>query len=415
MSLIVQKFGGTSVGSIERIENVARKVISTKAQGNDVIVVVSAMAGETDRLKALADEVGADSSSDHQREIDVLLSTGEQVSIALLSMMLKKLGCRARSYTGGQIRILTDDAHTKARIQEIDTEKIGSDLAADKVVVVAGFQGVDSSGNITTFGRGASDLTAVAIAGVMAAAECRIYTDVDGVYTTDPNVVEGARCLESLTFEEMLELASLGSKVLHTRAVELASKYKLPIRVLSSFNESPGTLITSEEELDMERPMISGIAMTRDESKLTVLGVDDVPGIAHKILGPISAANIEVDMIVQNVAADNSTDFTFTVARADYEKSMDILKKVAKDIEAREFTGDNKIAKLSLVGVGMRSHAGVASKMFETLADESINIQMISTSEIKISVVIAEKYLELAARALHSKFDLSAIADSEQE
>ena len=355
MSLIVQKFGGTSVGSIERIENVARKVISTKAQGNDVIVVVSAMAGETDRLKALADEVGADSSSDHQREIDVLLSTGEQVSIALLSMMLKKLGCRARSYTGGQIRILTDDAHTKARIQEIDTEKIGSDLAADKVVVVAGFQGVDSSGNITTFGRGASDLTAVAIAGVMAAAECRIYTDVDGVYTTDPNVVEGARCLESLTFEEMLELASLGSKVLHTRAVELASKYKLPIRVLSSFNESPGTLITSEEELDMERPMISGIAMTRDEAKLTVLGVDDVPGIAHKILGPISAANIEVDMIVQNVAADNSTDFTFTVARADYEKSMDILKKVAKDIEAREFTGDNKIAKLSLVGVGMRS------------------------------------------------------------
>ena len=415
MSLIVQKFGGTSVGSIERIENVARKVISTKAQGNDVIVVVSAMAGETDRLKALADEVGADSSSDHQREIDVLLSTGEQVSIALLSMMLKKLGCRARSYTGGQIRILTDDAHTKARIQEVDTEKIGSDLAADKVVVVAGFQGVDSSGNITTFGRGASDLTAVAIAGVMAAAECRIYTDVDGVYTTDPNVVEGARCLESLTFEEMLELASLGSKVLHTRAVELASKYKLPIRVLSSFNESPGTLITSEEELDMERPMISGIAMTRDEAKLTVLGVDDVPGIAHKILGPISAANIEVDMIVQNVAADNSTDFTFTVARADYEKSMDILKKVAKDIEAREFTGDNKIAKLSLVGVGMRSHAGVASKMFETLADESINIQMISTSEIKISVVIAEKYLELAARALHSKFDLSAIADSEQE
>ena len=415
MSLIVQKFGGTSVGSIERIENVARKVISTKAQGNDVIVVVSAMAGETDRLKALADEVGADSSSDHQREIDVLLSTGEQVSIALLSMMLKKLGCRARSYTGGQIRILTDDAHTKAKIQEIDTEKIGSDLAADKVVVVAGFQGVDSSGNITTFGRGASDLTAVAIAGVMAAAECRIYTDVDGVYTTDPNVVEGARCLESLTFEEMLELASLGSKVLHTRAVELASKYKLPIRVLSSFNESPGTLITSEEELDMERPMISGIAMTRDEAKLTVLGVDDVPGIAHKILGPISAANIEVDMIVQNVAADNSTDFTFTVARADYEKSMDILKKVAKDIEAREFTGDNKIAKLSLVGVGMRSHAGVASKMFETLADESINIQMISTSEIKISVVIAEKYLELAARALHSKFDLSAIADSEQE
>ena len=415
MSLIVQKFGGTSVGSIERIENVARKVISTKAQGNDVIVVVSAMAGETDRLKALADEVGADSSSDHQREIDVLLSTGEQVSIALLSMMLKKLGCRARSYTGGQIRILTDDAHTKARIQEIDTEKIGSDLAADKVVVVAGFQGVDSSGNITTFGRGASDLTAVAIAGVMAAAECRIYTDVDGVYTTDPNVVEGARCLESLTFEEMLELASLGSKVLHTRAVELASKYKLPIRVLSSFNESPGTLITSEEELDMEKPMISGIAMTRDEAKLTVLGVDDVPGIAHKILGPISAANIEVDMIVQNVAADNSTDFTFTVARADYEKSMDILKKVAKDIEAREFTGDNKIAKLSLVGVGMRSHAGVASKMFETLADESINIQMISTSEIKISVVIAEKYLELAARALHSKFDLSAIADSEQE
>lgn len=412
-SLIVQKFGGTSVASIEHIENVARRVIVTKDQGHDVIVVVSAMAGETNRLAALADEIDANPPSDHRREIDVLLASGEQVSIALLSMMLMKLGYPAKSYTGGQISILTDEAHTKARIQEIDTEKIRSDLAAGRIVVVAGFQGVDESGNITTFGRGGSDLTAVAIAAVMQAQECRIYTDVAGVYTTDPRVVEGARCLERVTFEEMLELASLGSKVLHTRAVEFASKYQLPIRVLSSFDESPGTLISSEEDTDMEKPAISGIAMTRDEAKLTVLGVEDVPGIAYRILGPISDANIEIDMIVQNVAADNSTDLTFTVARADYERSMEILKKVAGDIEAREVTGDNKIAKLSLVGVGMRSHAGVASKMFQALADESINIQMISTSEIKISVVIAEKYLELAARALHSKFGLSENEGSE--
>lgn len=415
MPIIVQKFGGTSVASIDHIENVARKVIGTKSEGYDVIVVVSAMAGETDRLVALANEVAAKSSSGQQREIDVLLATGEQVSIALLSMMLMKFGYQARSYTGGQVRILTDGAHTKARIEQIDTEEISRDLAAGRIVVIAGFQGQDSKGDITTFGRGGSDLTAVAIAGVMQAAECRIYTDVAGVYTTDPRVVEGARCLDSLTFEEMLELASLGSKVLHTRAVEFASKYRVPIRVLSSFNESRGTLISSEEEVDMEKPMISGIAMTRDEAKLTVLGVNDIPGIAYRILGPISAADIEIDMIVQNVAADNSTDFTFTVARADYEKSMEILKIVARDIDAREFTGDNKIAKISLVGVGMRSHAGVASKMFQTLADESINIQMISTSEIKISVVIAEKYLELAARALHSKFDLSSIAGAEQK
>jgi len=415
MSIIVQKFGGTSVASIEHIENVARTVISAKSQGHDVIVVVSAMAGETNRLAALAAEIDASPSADREREIDVLLSTGEQVSIALLSMTLMKLGYPARSYTGGQVSILTDDAHTKARIQEIDTEKINSDLAAGRIVVVAGFQGVESSGSITTFGRGGSDLTAVALAGVMQAAECRIYTDVEGVYTTDPRVVEGARCLETVTFEEMLELASLGSKVLHTRAVEFAHKYQLPIRVLSSFKESRGTLITSEEDIDMEKPIISGIAMTRDEAKLTVLGVEDVPGIAYRILGPISDANVEIDMIVQNVAADNSTDLTFTVGRADYEKSMEILKKVAKDIEAREITGDNKIAKLSLVGVGMRSHAGVASKMFQTLADESINIQMISTSEIKISVVIAEKYLELAARALHSKFELSVVGETSDE
>jgi aspartate kinase len=414
MSIIVQKFGGTSVASIDHIGNVARRVISTKKQGHDVIVVVSAMAGETDRLVALANEVEANPSIDHRREIDVLLSTGEQVSIALLSMMLIKLGYPAKSYTGTQISILTDNAHTKARIQQIDTDKISTDLAADRIVVVAGFQGVENSGSITTFGRGGSDLTAVAIAGVMNAAECRIYTDVAGVYTTDPRVVEGARCLDSITFEEMLELASLGSKVLHTRAVEFASKYRLPIRVLSSFNESAGTLITSEEDIDMERPVISGIAMTRDEAKLTVLGVKDVPGIAYRILGPISDANIEIDMIVQNVAADNSTDLTFTVARADFERSMQILRSVAENIDAREVTGDNKIAKLSLVGVGMRSHAGIASKMFQTLADESINIQMISTSEIKISVVIAEKYLELAARALHSKFELSDTDDSKE-
>ena len=347
--------------------------------------------------------------------MDVLLSTGEQVTISLLAMTLMKMGQDARSYTGGQVAIRTNQAHTRARILGIDVGALKADLAAGRVPVVAGFQGVSDAGDITTLGRGGSDTTAVALAAVLEADECQIHTDVDGVFTTDPRVVEGARCLERLTFEEMLELASLGSGVLATRSVEFANKYRVPLRVLSSFNDDmPGTLITNEDS-NMEEPIISGIAFTRDEAKLTVRGVMDIPGIASRILGPISDANIEVDMIVQNVAADSSTDFTFTVRREDYEETLEIVRKVAEDIDAREVTGDNKIAKLSMVGVGMRSHAGVASKMFRVLADESINIQLISTSEIKISVVIAEKYLELAARALHSAFELSGEELSKQE
>jgi aspartate kinase len=399
MSLLVQKFGGTSVASVEHIHNVAKKVIASRAAGHQVVVVVSAMGHETDRLDDLARAVSADTEL-VRREIDVLLSTGEQVTTALLAMTLIKAGCESRSYTGGQVKILTDSAHNKARILDIDVEKLQAEIAAGVVPVVAGFQG------ITTLGRGGSDTTAVALAAVLQADECQIYTDVEGVFTTDPRVVSGARCLERVTFEEMLELASLGSKVLHSRAVEFASKYRIPIRVLSTFSDAPGTLITSEDKDVMEQPIISGIAFTRDEAKLTVLGVKDIPGIASRILGPISDANIEVDMIVQNVAADNTTDFTFTVRREDYESATKILNRVVADIDAREVSGDNKIAKLSLVGVGMRSHAGVASLMFRTLSEESINIQMISTSEIKISVVIAEKYLELAARALHAAFEL---------
>ncbi|MCB1646557.1 MAG: aspartate kinase [Pseudomonadales bacterium] len=405
MSLIVQKFGGTSVASISHIENVARRILKTRDAGHEVVVVVSAMGHETDRLDDLAREIGI--TPEMHREVDALLSTGEQVTTALLSMVLTKMGCPARSYTGGQVKILTDSAHTRARILEIDEEKLRADIGEGIIPVVAGFQGVDARGDITTLGRGGSDTTAVALAAALTADECQIYTDVDGVYTTDPRVVEGARCLERITFEEMLELASLGSRVLHTRAVEFASKYQVPLRVLSSFRDVPGTLITREDESGMEQPVISGIAFTRDEAKLTVLGVSDIPGIASRILGPISDANIEVDMIVQNVAADNSTDFTFTVGRNDYDQARKILDQVAREIDAREVSGDNKIAKLSLVGVGMRSHAGVASRMFRTLSEESINIQMISTSEIKISVVIAEKYLELAVRALHSAFDLA--------
>ncbi len=405
MSLYVQKFGGTSVGSVERIEHVARRIIATRSAGHKVVVVVSAMGKETDRLVELANEVGYD-GRDMRREMDVLLSTGEQVTISLLSMMLKKHGVDAESFLGRQAGIYTDGEHARARIEHIDPNALKERLDAGVVPVVAGFQGVDSEGDVTTLGRGGSDTTAVALAAVLHADECQIYTDVEGVFTTDPRVVEGARCLSSVTFEEMLELASLGSRVLHTRAVEFASKYEVPIRVLSSFEDRPGTLITAEDK-SMEQPIISGIAFTRDEAKLTILGVKDVPGVASAILGPISAANIEVDMIVQNVAADMSTDFTFTVRREDYEHAMDILENIAKNIDAREVSGDNKIAKLSMVGVGMRSHAGVASKMFDVLAEESINIQMISTSEIKISVVIAEKYLELAARALHSAFDLA--------
>jgi len=405
MSLFVQKFGGTSVASIERIERIAARIIRTRDAGHDVVVVVSAMGDETDRLVSLADEVNYD-GLDARRELDVLLSTGEQTTIALLAMTLLKHGVKAESVLGWQASILTDSEHGKARVLEIDAAVLQPKISDGVVPVVAGFQGSDQKGHITTLGRGGSDTTAVALAAVLKADECQIYTDVEGVFTTDPRVVEGARCLERMTFEEMLELASLGSRVLHTRAVEFASKYQVPLRVLSSFEEKPGTLITKEDD-SMEQPIISGIAFTRDEAKLTILGVKDVPGIASAILGPISDANIEVDMIVQNVAADMSTDFTFTVQRDDYNQAKQILENIAKNIDAREVSGDNKIAKLSLVGVGMRSHAGVASRMFKVLADESINIQMISTSEIKISVVLAEKYLELAARALHSAFELS--------
>ncbi|MFT7687444.1 MAG: aspartate kinase [Candidatus Azotimanducaceae bacterium] len=403
--LFVKKFGGTSVASISHIQDVANLIVKAKKEGNDVVVVVSAMGHETDRLDALAKEIGTGDAV-LRREVDVLLSTGEQVTTALLAMTLLKMGYAAKSYTGGQVAITTNSVHTKARIQKIDVENLKADIKKGTIAIVAGFQGVDENQNITTIGRGGSDTTAAALASVLGADECQIYTDVEGVFTTDPRVVEGARCLSRITFEEMLELASLGSRVLHSRAVGIASKHNVPIRVLSTFNETAGTLITSEDNQAMEQPIISGIAFTRDEAKLTVLGVPDIPGVAARILGPISDANIEVDMIVQNVAADKSTDFTFTVRREDYDATMIELKQVAKDVGAREVTGDNKIAKLSLVGVGMRSHAGVASKMFRVLFDESINIQMISTSEIKISVVIAEKYIELAVRALHSAFEL---------
>jgi aspartate kinase len=404
MALIVQKYGGTSVGSIERIEAVAKKVAAVRRRGDDVVVVVSAMSGETNRLVALAGEID---DQPNPREMDVLLSTGEQVTIALLSMALQKNGCLARSYTGGQVHILTDSAHSKARIQDIDDARVRADLQAGRVVVVAGFQGVDEHGNITTLGRGGSDTTAVAMAAALKADECQIFTDVDGVYTTDPRVEPRARRLERITFEEMLEMASLGSKVLQIRAVEFAGKYNVPLRVLSSFEEGEGTLITFEEE-GMEEAKISGIAFNRDEAKLTILGVPDRPGVAHEILGPVSDANIEVDMIVQNVAEDKSTDFTFTVHRNDYKKAFDILKGTSDSLGAREVMGDDKIVKISLVGVGMRSHAGIASTMFGALAKEGINIRMISTSEIKISVVVDEKYLELGVRALHEAFELDA-------
>ena len=408
MAWIVQKFGGTSVGTVERIEQVAAKVKKFREAGDDVVVVVSAMSGETNRLIGLANQI---MKQPVPRELDVMVSTGEQVTIALLSMALIKRGVPAVSYTGNQVRILTDSAHTKARILHIDDTHIRADLKAGRVVVVAGFQGVDGNGNITTLGRGGSDTTGVALAAALKADECQIYTDVDGVYTTDPRVVPQARRLDKITFEEMLEMASLGSKVLQIRAVEFAGKYNVPLRVLHSFQEGPGTLITiDDEEESMEQPIISGIAFNRDEAKLTIRGVPDTPGVAFKILGPISAANVEVDMIVQNVAHDNTTDFTFTVHRNDYLNALEILKQTAANIGAREAIGDTNIAKVSIVGVGMRSHAGVASRMFEALAKESINIQMISTSEIKVSVVIEEKYLELAVRALHTAFELDAPA-----
>lgn len=402
MALIVQKYGGTSVGSVDRIQHVADRVFEHRRQGHEVVVVVSAMSGETDRLLGLAREINPRPEG---RELDVLLSTGEQVTIALLSMALENRGCPARSYTGAQVHILTDSAHNKARIRDIDGARVRRDLADGRVVVVAGFQGVDEHGNITTLGRGGSDTTAVALAAALKADECQIYTDVDGVYTTDPRVVPHARRLERVTFEEMLEMASLGSKVLQIRAVEFAGKYNVPLRVLSSFKEGPGTLITFEEE-GMEQALISGIAFNQNEAQLTILGVPDQPGVASRILGPISDANIEVDMIVQNVGADGTTDFTFTVHRNDYDKAQAILKGLSGELEARQVSGDPKIVKISLVGVGMRSHAGIASKMFEALAREGINIRMISTSEIKISVVVEEKYLELGVRALHDAFEL---------
>lgn len=406
MALIVQKYGGTSVGTPERIKSLAQRVARFKAQGHQIVVVVSAMSGETNRLIDLAKKI---QDQPDPRELDVVVSTGEQVTIGLVSMALMELGLKAKSYTGAQVRILTDNAFNKARILSIDEENIRADLAKNHVVVVAGFQGVDEDGNITTLGRGGSDTTGVAIAAALRADECQIYTDVDGVYTTDPRLVPEARRLKSITFEEMLEMSSLGSKVLQIRSVEFAGKYKVKLRVLSSFLDDPGegTLITFEEDNKMEQAIISGIAFNRDEAKITVRGVPDKPGIAYQILGPVSDANVDVDMIIQNVSVDGTTDFSFTVHRNEFNKAMDILKnQVQPHIGARDVIGDNRTAKVSVVGVGMRSHVGIASKMFRNLAEEGINIQMISTSEIKISVVIDEKYMELAVRVLHKAFDL---------
>ncbi len=406
MALIVQKYGGTSVGSIERIQNVARRVARWHRDGHRVVVVVSAMSGETNRLVGLTQAL---SEMPDPREVDQVISTGEQVTIGLLAIALQELGVPAKSFTGWQVPIRTDSAFTKARILSIEREAIDRELEAGKVVVVAGFQGIDAAGNVTTLGRGGSDTTAVAVAAALQADECQIYTDVDGVYTTDPRIVPEARKLERITFEEMLEMASLGSKVLQIRSVEFAGKYKVKLRVLSSFDEEgEGTLITVEEEPNMEQPIISGIAFNRDEAKVTLLGVPDKPGIAYRILGPIAEGNIDVDMIVQNVGHDGTTDFSFTVSKNDLKKALLILERVKEELGAREVIGDKSVCKVSIVGVGMRSHPGVAAKMFQTLADENINIQMISTSEIKISVVIDEKYLELAVRALHKAFELDA-------
>jgi aspartate kinase len=415
MALIVQKYGGTSMGTPERILNVARRVKRWHDHGHQVVVVVSAMSGETNRLLGLAKAI---TENPDPRELDQMVSTGEQVTIAMLAMALKSIGVEARSCTGGQVGIRTDKSYTKARIQSIDDGSMRRDLDAGMVLIVAGFQGVDEDGNVTTLGRGGSDTTGVALAAALKADECQIYTDVDGVYTTDPRVAPKAKKLDRITFEEMLEMASLGSKVLQIRSVEFAGKYQVPLRVLSSFDNpedgafddhfktTVGTLITTESENTMEQPIISGIAFNRDEAKLTVRGVPDQPGIASRILSPIGDANIEIDMIVQNVSADGTTDFTFTVNRSEFKKALALLETIGQDIGAREVTGDDSIVKVSIVGVGMRSHAGVASKMFSALASEGINIQMISTSEIKISVVMDEKYLELAVRSLHTAFGL---------
>jgi len=408
MALIVQKYGGTSVGSVERIRNVARRVARYHREGHQLVVVVSAMSGETNRLLALAKELAPDPNP---RELDVVAATGEQVTIGLLAIALEAVGLKAKSYTGGQIRVLTDSAFTKARILSIDEDRIRADLGAGTIVVVAGFQGVDADGNITTLGRGGSDTSGVALAAALSADECQIYTDVDGVYTTDPRIVPEARRLDTVTFEEMLEMASLGSKVLQIRSVEFAGKYNVKLRVLSSFEDpestSQGTLITFEEDETMEQAIISGIAFNRDEAKISLMGVEDRPGIAYSIVGPIAAANVDVDMIVQNIGASGHTDFSFTVNRSEYQKALDVLaSERGNSFKAREIIGDNRICKVSVVGIGMRSHVGIASRMFKALADEGINIQMISTSEIKISVVIDEKYLELAVRVLHRAFEL---------
>jgi aspartate kinase len=414
MALIVQKFGGTSVGTVERIRNVARRVAKWKVAGHQVVVVPSAMSGETNRLIALAKEVQAQPDA---RELDVVASTGEQVTVGLLAMALMDIGVKAKSYTGAQVRVLTDSAFNKARIQAIDEDRLRTDLADGLVPVVAGFQGVDELGNITTLGRGGSDTSAVALAAALKADECLIFTDVDGVYTTDPRIVPEARRLATITFEEMLEMASLGSKVLQIRSVEFAGKYRVRLRVLSSLTDPmipveteahSGTLITFEEDDQMEKVIISGIAYSRDEAKITVMDVPDRPGIAYAILGPIADANIDVDMIIQNASLDGITDFSFTVPRNDFNRAMEIAKKVQAHIGAKDIVGDNRVCKVSIVGVGMRSHPGVASQMFRTLAEEGINIQMISTSEIKISVVVDEKYMELAVRVLHREFGLEA-------
>ena len=406
MALIVQKYGGTSVGSAERIGLVADRVARFKSEGHDVVVVVSAMSGETNRLLGLAREVQATPAP---RELDALLSTGEKVTTALLSMALSERDVRARSFSGNQVGILTDSAHNKARIQDIQIDTLQTELDNGGVPVVAGFQGVDLQGNVTTLGRGGSDTTAVALAAALKAQECQIYTDVDGVYTTDPRMVDGAKRLDHITFEEMLEMSSMGSKVLQIRAVEFAGKYKVPLRVLSSFEDGPGTLITTEENASMEAPVIAGIAFNRDEAKLTVMGVPDTPGMAYRILGPVGEANIEVDVILQNSRGEHATDFTFTVARGDMEAAAAVLAPVVAELGAGEVISDDHIAKVSVVGVGMRSHSGVAATMFKALADVGVNIHMISTSEIKISVIIEEKYLELAVRSLHSAFGLDMV------
>ena len=415
MSLIVQKYGGTSMGSPERIREVARRVHRFAKEGHRLVVVPSAMAGETNRLLALAKEVNPDADP---RELDVIASTGEQVSIGLLSIALHKLGVKAKSYTGWQVPILTDAAYSKARILAIEERNVRADLDDGCVVIVAGFQGIDDDNNITTLGRGGSDTTGVALAAALKADECQIYTDVDGVYTTDPRIVPEARRLDTITFEEMLELASLGSKVLQIRSVEFAGKYKVKLRVLSSFTDvgstDMGTLITFEEEENMEQAIISGIAFNRDEAKITVLGVPDRPGIAFAILGPIAEANVDVDMIIQNASTEGMTDFSFTVHRNEYKRAMQILEKVKGEIQAKGVVGDDRIAKVSLVGIGMRTHAGIASRMFGCLARERINIQMISTSEIKTSVVVDEKYMELAVRVLHKEFELDKAPDEEK-